>query len=87
MLEERASLQSTIFFWGQVLVYCPLESVTGASPQNFVNFVVLCGYCFLDAFDVPDGIGGLISSGKMFAKDPDSGRQDNGIVLDALDLQ
>ena len=87
MLEERASLQSTIFFWGQVLVYSRLESVTGASKQNFVNFVALCGYCFLDAFDVPDGIGGLISSGKMFAKDPGSGRQDNGIVLDALDLQ
>ena len=54
-----------------------------------MNFVALYGYCFVDAFDVdvPGAAGGLISSGKMFAKDPDSGRQDNGIVLDALDLQ
>ena len=65
------------------------KTQTKSNPDTFVNFVALCGYCFVDAFDVdvPGAAGGLISSGKMFAKDPDSGRQDNGIVLDALDLQ
>ena len=53
------------------------------------RFVALCGYCFPDAFDVDvtGGAAGLIGPGKRFAEDPDSGRQDNGIVLDALNLQ
>ncbi len=59
----------------------PMEPL--AQSQAFVAIAFL----MLLTLTCPVQPAGLIRPGKMFAKDPDSGRQDNGIVLDALDLQ